>query len=294
MHRDHLFRRLNELDIRIDTPDVAIPFEWFHIIRRDDFCNTKWHTHHSVEMHCILEGTDEFSFENDSVRLKAGQCLLIPEKFKHHRVHIQDESLMKYSLNFRVIPKTQSAEVSFLAAAFQTESWHVFDFPENAQKALDTCLQEAVERKSGFMTMIHSQLLYALYAFAREIAEYPKANYEINTRRVINDERYKMIEEYILRNMDKQISVAQLEEYMNLSAKQLGRIIASSSDHSSVSALILQLRMERAKALLQLPEISIAEVATQTGFSTEYYFSRVFKQEVGLPPGRWRKSLRGQ
>lgn len=201
---------------------------------------------------------------------------------------------MKYSLNFRVIPKTQSAEVNFLAAAFQTESWHVFDFPENAKKALDTCLQEAVERKSGFMTMIQSQLLYALYAFAREIAEYPKANYEINIRRVINDERYKMIEEYILRNMDKQISVAQLEEYMNLSAKQLGRIIASSSDHSSVSALILQLRMERAKALLQLPEISIAEVAAQTGFSTEYYFSRVFKQEVGLPPGRWRKSLRGQ
>lgn len=294
MHPDYSFRRLNELNIQIDTPNISIPFEWFHIVRRDDFCNVKWHTHSSVEMHCVLEGIDEFSFENDSVRLHAGQCLMIPAHFQHHRVHIQNESLLKYSLNFHIISHTMSSETEFLINSFKGEKYRVFTFPDMAKNAFHICLQEAVERKSGFITILQNQLLCALYSIARELSEYPNATYTVNTRRIISDERYKMIEEYILSNIDKQLDVAQIEHYMNLSAKQLGRIISSSSNCSSVSALINYLRIERAKNLLENPDRSISEVSAQVGFSTEYYFSRVFKKEVGLPPGRWRRSLCGQ
>ena len=288
------FRMLNELNVRIDTKDVQIPFEWFHVVRSDDFCNTKWHTHPSVEMHCVLNGMEEFSFENETIRIHENQCLLIPPKYSHRRSHLQESSMLKYSLNFSIVPRTDAPEAAFLKAAFQSSTHRLFPFPSEAAAAMEVCLREANIRKSGFLSIIQSQLPCALYSFARELCAYPEADYTITTRRVLNDERYQLIEKFILNNMSSQLTVQGVADYMNLSTKQISRIVAASGEYKSISELILARRMERAKKLLDRPELTISEVAQRTGFSTEYYFNRVFKREVGLPPGRYRKSLRGQ
>lgn len=47
-----------------------------------------------------------------------------------------------------------------------------------------------------------------------------------------------------------------------------------------------------AKELLQTGGFSMAEVAELCGFEDIYYFSKVFKDETGLPPGKWQKNGR--
>lgn len=53
----------------------------------------------------------------------------------------------------------------------------------------------------------------------------------------------------------------------------------------------LQLRIHRAKELLQSPSLSIKEVAAAMSFENQYYFSRVFKKKTGLTPSQWRNSV---
>jgi AraC-like DNA-binding protein len=48
-------------------------------------------------------------------------------------------------------------------------------------------------------------------------------------------------------------------------------------------------RLKHAKALLELGEKSITEVALKVGFSSPSYFSRVFRQEVGIPPSAYQR-----
>ena len=57
--------------------------------------------------------------------------------------------------------------------------------------------------------------------------------------------------------------------------------------------LIRQLRIERAKRLLEDNNLNISEVAFKTGFNSAAYFSRTFKTDVGLSPSQYRnKNIR--
>ena len=53
----------------------------------------------------------------------------------------------------------------------------------------------------------------------------------------------------------------------------------------------MQLRIHRAKELLQHPDLSIKEVAGMMNFENQYYFSRVFKKKAGITPTEWKKRV---
>jgi LacI family transcriptional regulator len=50
--------------------------------------------------------------------------------------------------------------------------------------------------------------------------------------------------------------------------------------------------MNRAYQLLLETDLSLAQIASLTGFKHSEYFSVVFKREVGQTPGRFRESNR--
>jgi AraC family transcriptional regulator, arabinose operon regulatory protein len=50
-------------------------------------------------------------------------------------------------------------------------------------------------------------------------------------------------------------------------------------------------KMQRARALLSLPNIQVKEVAARLSYSDPLYFSRIFKQVVGSSPDAYRRKL---
>ncbi len=48
-------------------------------------------------------------------------------------------------------------------------------------------------------------------------------------------------------------------------------------------------RVERAKEILEETDLKVNEIAPLIGYADEKYFSRVFKQYVGVSPGSYRK-----
>ncbi len=50
----------------------------------------------------------------------------------------------------------------------------------------------------------------------------------------------------------------------------------------------LQLRIMRAKELLEEGSLPVKEVAAALGFDDPYYFARIFKEKTGVPPSKWR------
>ena len=62
-------------------------------------------------------------------------------------------------------------------------------------------------------------------------------------------------------------------------------------EHMGTSPLHYPLRfkIEKAKELLTVGSLSVSQVSAMVGFEDPFYFSRVFKQYVGLPPSEFRK-----
>jgi transcriptional regulator GlxA family with amidase domain len=48
-------------------------------------------------------------------------------------------------------------------------------------------------------------------------------------------------------------------------------------------------RMALARDLLREQEATVAEIAVQVGYSSEYAFAAAFRRRHGQPPGRWRR-----
>jgi AraC-like DNA-binding protein len=52
---------------------------------------------------------------------------------------------------------------------------------------------------------------------------------------------------------------------------------------------VTEKKIALAKELLALQELSVSQTASLCGFSDIYYFSKVFTEEVGIPPSKFRK-----
>jgi AraC-like DNA-binding protein len=55
---------------------------------------------------------------------------------------------------------------------------------------------------------------------------------------------------------------------------------------------LLELRLIHARSRLAETRLSVKEIALEVGFEDEYYFSRLFRQKLGLSPSQWRKRRR--
>lgn len=95
----------------------------------------------------------------------------------------------------------------------------------------------------------------------------------------------------IQNNLDKSdFSVENLADELNISRVQLYRKIKAMMG-INISDYIGNIRLEKAKALIENSSLSISEIAYAVGFSSPNYFSTTFKNSFGISPGAFRKSI---
>ncbi|NLA62147.1 MAG: helix-turn-helix transcriptional regulator [Bacteroidales bacterium] len=81
-----------------------------------------------------------------------------------------------------------------------------------------------------------------------------------------------------------------MADKMAMSISQLSRKINGITGYTTIS-YVLQLKLNKAKTMLEDDNTSITEVSDACGFYYVSYFSRVFKKEFGLPPSEYKKSI---
>ena len=106
-----------------------------------------------------------------------------------------------------------------------------------------------------------------------------------------NDKQYRtvrQITEYIEKNYITLKSGKELEEYFYLNFDYLNRIFKKVMG-ISVIKYRNKVRINEAKTLLTITDMSVNEIASAIGFNDIYYFSRVFKNYEGITPSHFRK-----
>ncbi len=85
------------------------------------------------------------------------------------------------------------------------------------------------------------------------------------------------------------ISLEDAARYVSMSKEYLARCFHQEMGITLVTYLN-RYRVNQAKVLLEEGRLSLTEIALETGFSGSAYFSRVFRQEVGMSPSEYRQS----
>lgn len=89
-------------------------------------------------------------------------------------------------------------------------------------------------------------------------------------------------------NPEQDFDFTDLAETLNLSVSRLRHLFKEQTGVSFIKYL-RQVRMERARQLLESSFISVKETAKRSGIRDASHFVRDFEKEFGLSPGRYRK-----
>jgi transcriptional regulator GlxA family with amidase domain len=92
---------------------------------------------------------------------------------------------------------------------------------------------------------------------------------------------------YIKDNLSQPLKLSDAASHLHISGRHLSRIFVSESG-VSYSEFVQNERVQRAATLLKTTDLSINDIAEETGFKNVHYFTRVFTSTVGTSPGRFR------
>ncbi|MCR8849485.1 response regulator [Rossellomorea sp. SC111] len=95
------------------------------------------------------------------------------------------------------------------------------------------------------------------------------------------------IEEYLQQHYQEDINLQDIADRFYLSREYISRKFKQDYG-ATITDYVTNIRMEKAKKLLENPYLKIYEVAYGVGYGNEKYFSKVFKKHAGLTPNEYR------
>ena len=163
------------------------------------------------------------------------------------------------------------------------------EFAEIKEKILHHHLNmEKMEEYYGQLRYIDDERIRSIASIAEILARH------IMLENMMKPVLYLGIERavaFIHANLCRQISIREICAHTHLSTSALYRQFQRQFG-CTVSKYINARRTEKAAELLEKTQLSIDSISEQLGFSDATYFTRIFKQEMGLPPMQYRKRIR--
>jgi two-component system response regulator YesN len=97
--------------------------------------------------------------------------------------------------------------------------------------------------------------------------------------------------DYIVKNYHKNISLEEVAQTVHLSPFYFSRLFKQEKGHNFVDFLT-KVRIDKAKKMLQNPDFTAVRIAAEVGYQDASYFSRVFRQIMGMTPNQYRNEIR--
>ena len=157
---------------------------------------------------------------------------------------------------------------------------------ETIIKLYQQILELIESERVGFRENIIA-LTYQIIAQIIATEKYKKfGGKEIET--IIQNAKSMMID-----RVDKQIQFKSLAEELGVGYSWFRRMFKHYTGLAPIQ-YFLQLKLNKARDLLLSTSLSVKEIAVITGFESQYYFSKFFKQRTGMSPIQMRSFSRGR
>lgn len=150
--------------------------------------------------------------------------------------------------------------------------------PPEFNRLFDTIISLHATPHSGSELLLHSKLLELIYLMGR-------CNGMSGTRGGVNPIVSK-VSEYIDSHIQENPSLDEMAMHLNVNPIYMHRLFSSTMGKSP-HRYLLEKRLALAKQLLLSTDKSCAEIALETGFSSQSYFNYTFRREEGVTPSEF-------
>lgn len=93
--------------------------------------------------------------------------------------------------------------------------------------------------------------------------------------------------EFLEQDFERKVSIGDLEEFTGISKMTLTRMVRKQTGMTPMQYRLSR-KIERAIYYLQIPDISIKEIAYRLGFCNQFHFAKEFRRQMGRSPSEYR------
>ncbi len=167
-----------------------------------------------------------------------------------------------------------ASRVANQAGIKMDQIFHANDVPYSKMQKYDTIVDV-----KNWISEIHYQLLMLLKQNMYETHPYSE-----NTKKALD---------YIHKNYHIDMSLEDMASYINVSSSYLSRIFKEECK-VSYSRYLNQLRVNKAKLLIEKGDVRIKDIVGQVGFQNYNYFFKVFKELVNMTPLEYEEIVKSR
>ena len=251
-----------------------------------------WHYHPEIEICLTEQGSgrrivgNNISHYDDKDLVMFGSNL--PHGFMTNQRCIQVVILFGQDfLGDNFFDKPELSNVKILLGRAKNGLFFHGDTRKKAKKLVGRILNS-----EGFQKTIYFLELLHLLSNTKEVATICNEEYSMDLK-AVNFERVKVVYNHIMENYQREISVKEVADLINLTEVSFFKFIKRHTD-KTLTQMVNEFRINHATKLLMSTEKNIAEICYECGYNNISYFNRKFKEIMNETPTDFKNILNGR
>lgn len=267
------------------------PFSTYHIENRGQSFQIPVHWHDELEIIYVKSGFLTVNISGENYIGKPGDAFVVSPgnlHFMGSQTGTVDYFTFLFQLKYIAFRSDDMLDDKLIEPL---NSGHLMISPEIKDTVKEQCEQlarvyaaEIDKSESKITSQIRKKII--LLQFIHELW---KKGFIVENDTTGRNTVEKEMVSYIQQNYMGKILLREFGEQFHLSEKYISRYFKEHF-HITLSQYVTYLRLEHAKQMLQETDISVTEVAMQSGYQNISYFIRSFKKTYGVSPLKYRKS----
>lgn len=253
-----------------------------HAVYESDWVSVL-HTHPFTEVFYVINGRGSFLTNKKKFAVKKNDIIIVNPNIEHTEASSTDDPLEYIAIGMSHISFTNKkgspTKRPFLFANFQDKQDDILFY-------LQAIMLEAKEQTFNYEHICHHLANVLVYKLQRKL----NVQVKIEAPSKIGKE-VAIAKEYINHNFKERITLDTLANIVHLNKFYLSRIFKTTVGQTPIEFLN-ERRMEEACVLLKTTDLTISEIASMIGFSSQSYFSELFLKHRNKTPTNYRKQFK--
>lgn len=259
---------------------------------------TPWHYHPEYELVLVVKSSGMRTVGDHNEHFTDGDLVFLgpnlPHSYQNDSIYYQDDSSLKaeaivihFKEDFLGKDFFNLPEMIQVVQLFNKAKYGIKITGNTRQQISDIMLQ--MHTVNGHKRILQLLSILEILSTSDEIELLTNPGF-VQQHLVSYDDRITKVHEYIMKNFQKDISLAEVAEIANMSIPSFCRLFKSST-RKAFSNFVNEIRVGHACRLLLEDRESIAQICYKSGFNNMSNFNRQFKRLKERSPLQYRQRV---
>lgn len=259
---------------------------WYNMESED--YPTHWHP--AIEIIMPLENTYTVRVSHEEYVLNPGEILIIPAGELHQLIAPESGSRLIFLIDFSIISKLSgfSYLIPFLSHPVLISEASCPQIYREETSLLEKMMSEYFNDTNLWELVVYSHLLNFFVTYGRyRMTQDDTLPYAHSDKQKELIDKLNCVFDYLDLHYMEDITLEKVADVAGFSKFHFSRLFKQCSGQNFYDYLCFK-RIKSAEMLLLKPELSITEIALQSGFSSLSTFNRTFKRQKNCTPTEYR------